>query len=547
MNAMHRLRTFVRRRDGNVAMIVAGGMAMLTGTAVIGIDTASMFLEKRRLQGVADAAALAAAQDPANATQRAQVAVALSPDNGTRMVNLTPGHFERDQSVTVDARFVAGAASANAAQVTVESQLRPFFAQIFGTQQVAIAAQATAARIDLAAFSIGTRLASAQGGMPGALLSQLAGSDLSLSVMDYNALASGQVDLLKTIELLRTGPGVRAATFGEVLTSDIPLPQLAIAMAGATTSGTAAATLRTLSTRLPSRTIRLASILDLGPLADRTSADPQRPIRADAYTILREAVQIGTGNRQIQSDIDLGIAGIGRTRLWLQIGERPANSPWLSIGQAGRAVVRSAQTRLWIDIALLNAPLSLGSVRVPVYVELAEAEARLASIACVGGPGNSAVSLDVTPSLGRAAIADLDPMLLGNFQQAMALRPARMVTLPLATLTGFADIKLGGMQAQRVTFSRAEIDGDVVKSVATNDIAAGIASSLLRNVDIRANVLGIGLSGGLLTTTLGNTLTVAAPALDLVVGQVGALAGVHLGQADVRVDGVRCGAPMLVR
>lgn len=528
-------------------MIVAGGMAMLTGTAVIGIDTASMFLEKRRLQGVADAAALAAAGDPANATTRAQAAIALAPDNGTRLVTLTPGRFDRDQSVGVDARFVAGAASGNAAQVTVESQLRPFFAQMFGTQQVTIAAKATAARIDLAAFSIGTRLASVQGGLPGALLSQLAGSDLSLSVMDYHALVSGQVDLLKTVELLRTAAGVRAATFGEVLTSDITLPQLVAAMAGATSNGSTAATLRTLSTKLPGRSVRLESIVDLGPLSDRTTADPQRPIRADAYAILREALQVGTGNRQIQSDIDLGITGIGRTRLWLQIGERPAHSPWLSVGQAGHAVVRSAQMRMWIDIALLNAPLSLGSVRVPVYVELAEAEARLASIACVGGPANATVGLDVTPSLGRAAIADLDPALLGNFQQAMALRPARMVTLPLATLTGFADIKLGGMQAQRVSFSRAEIDGDVVKSVATNDIAAGIASSLLRNVDIRANVLGIGVSGGLLTTTLGNTLTLAAPALDQVVGQVSALAGVHLGEADVRVDGVRCGTPMLVR
>jgi uncharacterized membrane protein len=86
----------------------------------------------------------------------------------------------------------------------------------------------------------------------------------------------------------------------------------------------------------------------------------------------------------------------------------------------------------------------------------------------------------------------------------------------------------------------------VVKTVATNDIANGLASSVLRNIDIRVNVLGLGLSAGLLTSTLGNTLSAAAPALDLVVNQVTALAGVHLGQADVRVDGVRCGTPVLV-
>lgn len=386
-----------------------------------------------------------------------------------------------------------------------------------------------------------------RGGLPGALLSQLAGSELSLSIMDYHALVSGQVDLLKAIELLRTGGGVRAATFGDVLTGDITLPQLAIAMAGATTNSSTAATLRTLSTKLPARSVKLGSIIDLGPLTERSSADPQRAIRVDAYAILREALQIGTGTRQVQSDIDLGIPGIGRTRLWWQIGERPPHSRWLTVGQAGSAVVRTAQTRLWMDIALLNVPLNLGSVRVPIYVELAEAEARLVSVTCAGGPGNATVALDVTPSLGRTALADLDPAALGNFHQPVVLRPARMVVLPLASLTGYADIALGGTRAQRISFTSADIDNDSVKSVSTNDVAAGIATSLLRNVDIRANILGIGVSAGLLTTTLGNTLTIAAPALDAVIGQIGALAGVRLGEADVRVDGVRCGTPVLVR
>ncbi len=527
-------------------MIVAGGLAMLTGSAVLGVDTATLFLEKRRLQGVADAAALAAATDLDNGTTRAQSAIALAPANGTRLITLTPGSFTPDPAIAVDARFVAGAPSRNAARVALESRVQPIFAQVFGQREVTIAAGATAARIDLASFSIGTRLVSVQGGLPGALLSQLAGTDVSLSLLDYNALASGQVDLLRTTELLRTGIGVQAGTFGDVLAADVTLPRLATAMAGATTNAATAQALRTLATRLPGRAVRLDSIIDLGPLADGSQADPSRPIRADAYTILREALQIGTGAQQIRSDIDLGVPGIAQTRLWMQIGERPAHSPWLSVGQAGQTVVRSAQVRMWIDITLANAPLSLATVRVPIYVELAEAEARLAAIGCRGSRANATAALDVTPSLGRTAIADLDPALLGNFQQPMALRPARMVMLPLASLTGFADVRLGGTQAQRVPFTAQEIEGNVVKSVATNDIANGIATSLLRNVDLRANVLGIGLSAGVLTTTLGNTLTLAAPALDAVVGQVGALAGIHPGQADVRIDGVRCGTPMLV-
>ena len=540
------LRRLTRAREGNVAMILAGGLAMLTGTAVLGVDTANLYLEKRRLQGTADAAALAAAADLDNAAARAQAAVALSPDNATRLVTMTPGRFSRDARLAVDARFLANGAPGNAAQVALQSRIQPFFAQVFGYRNITIDARATAARIDLAGFSIGTRLASVQGGLPGALLSQLAGSELSLSVMDYNALASGQVDLLKTAELLRTSGGVTAVSFDEVLATDIALPKLVTAMAGATTSSAAAQVLRSVAGKLPNRNVRLDTLIDLGPLGSRMAADPTRPVPVDAYAFLREALQLSGGTRQVQSAVDLGIPGIGQVKLWLQIGERPAGSHWLSVGEAGQTVVRSAQTRLWIDIALLNAPLNLGSVRVPIFVELASAEARLAQIGCRGGPANATVALDVTPSVGRAAIADLDPANLPYFQQPMPLRPARLVSLPLVTLTGLADVQLGGVSAQRVNFSAAEIDGNVVKSVSTNDIAAGVASSLLRTIDIRANVLGLGLSTGVLTSTLGNTLSVAAPALDLVVGQVTALAGVHVGQADVRVDGVRCGTPVLV-
>ncbi|WP_288413127.1 pilus assembly protein TadG-related protein [uncultured Sphingomonas sp.] len=539
-------RRLAHGRDGNVAMILAGGLAMLTGTAVLGVDTATLYLEKRRLQGTADAAALAAAADLDNATARAQVAVTLSPDNATRLVTMTPGRFSRDPRLAVDARFLANGTPGNAAQVALQSRVQPIFAQVFGYRDITIDARATAARIDLAGFSIGTRLASVQGGLPGALLSQLAGSELSLSVMDYNALVSGQVDLLKTTELLRTSAGVQVASFDEVLATDIALPTLVTAMAGATTSSAAAQVLRSVAGKLPNRNVRLDTLIDLGPLGSRGAADPTRPVPVDAYALLREALQLSSGTRQVQSAVDLGIPGIGQVKTWLQIGERPAGSHWLSVGEAGQTVVRSAQTRLWIDITLLNAPLSLGSVRVPIFVELASAEARLAQIGCRGGPANATVALDVTPSVGRAAIADLDPANLPYFQQPMPLRPARLVSLPLVTLTGLADVQLGGVSAQRVNFSAAEIDGNVVKTVSTNDIAAGVASSLLRTTDIRANVLGLGLSTGLLTSTLGNTLSIAAPALDLVVGQVTALAGVHVGQADVRVDGVRCGTPVLV-
>ncbi|WP_204337686.1 hypothetical protein, partial [Klebsiella pneumoniae] len=71
----------------------------------------------------------------------------------------------------------------------VNSKADLFFgAAILGKPQIDISRTATAASAQLASFSIGTRLLSLQGGVANSLLSALTGSQINLSVMDYNQL-----------------------------------------------------------------------------------------------------------------------------------------------------------------------------------------------------------------------------------------------------------------------------------------------------------------------------------------------------------------------
>src|SRR3546814_8372455 len=83
---------------------------------------------------------------------------------------------------------------------------RPLFFGSFltGRRDSIIRATATGARRGYAAFSLGSRVAALNGGLPNALLSALTGSKVSLSVMDYNALASTDIDLLAFSDALRT-------------------------------------------------------------------------------------------------------------------------------------------------------------------------------------------------------------------------------------------------------------------------------------------------------------------------------------------------------
>lgn len=537
----------LRDRSGNVTILFSGALTMLLAGAALGIDTATLFLEKRRLQGVADAAALSAAGNPATADATARSVVSANSSHSATLTEATAGQYSAQQSIAPELRFQPAATDSNAVRVGVESRLPTFFARAFSRQNsIAITARATAARIDLAAFSVGSRLAGVQGGLPNAILSGLAGTQLNLSAMDYNALVAGNVDVLQFSDALRMQAGISVATFGEALATSVTLPQAVKALAASADTASSAAVLQAIAARLPATKLRLSDLIDLGPLKDSVHVDPSRPVSVDAFSIARAILELG-GTHQIAANIDLGVPGVASSRLLVAIGQRPASTPWLAVNAAHKIVVRTAQTRVYIDSRLSAlAPLGLGSIRAPVFVELAQAQAELSKVSCSAGRAMPTAALDVTPSAGETAIADLDEAALPDFERAVALKPAMIVTTPLASVSAFADTKLGGVSAQTVWFTPNDIATHAVKSVSTGDLAQGVASSLLSHTDLRASIVGFGINASLLTAAVGGVLGQAAGPLDSVVDQVTALAGVRVGQADVWINGVRCGTPILV-
>ncbi len=536
--------SLIASTSGNVTILFSGGLLAFMGVAALAVDATSLYVAKRQAQGIADAAALAAAGNVDNADSAAAAARNANTMPGLNILSVDPGHYEDDPTVPAAQRFVVGTDGANAARVRVGAEVPLYFGRVFGKSTVTVEAKGTAAQIDLAAFSIGSRLAAIDGGLPNAMLSQLAGTDLQLSAMDYQALAGGQLDILKFSDALRSQLNVQVATYGELLNTRATLGQIARAMAASVSDAQAASVLRAVADRLPQNSAILSSLIDLGPLADDSAPDPSRPVTVDAFSMLRATLELG-GEHQISTDLGATIPGLTSVRLKVAIGERPANSPWLRVTAAHDVEVRTAQTRIYLDTQV--APqLGLASLRVPIYVELASASARLNDISCAGGAANATVRLDVTPSAGEAAIADVDPNAFANFQAAPTLNPVTMLRTPLASVSGFADIRLGGVNAQTVDFSANDIATHAVKHVNTNDLTQGVASSLISGIDLNVNALGLGINLGSLTSLVGQVLGVAATPLDTVYGQVTSLLGVQIGQADVWVNGVRCGTPVLV-
>ena len=540
-----------RDRRGGVTVLAAAGMAVMLGSAALAVDLGSLFLESRRLQGIADAAAMAAAADPANMAAEARAAVTASGWARPITTDITPGLWS--PAVLLRDRFVATTASPNAARVVARATASLFFARALGVPSVALSRTATAARTDLASFSVGSRLAALDGGLANALLTGLTGSSVSLSVMDYQSLIGADVDLLAFSDALRTRLGLTGASYNSALAASVTPPQALGALGDALAAGGAAgaaASVRTIAaaaTGLPA--MAMNRVIDLGPLGaqDHVTAGGGT-IAVSAFDLLRTVLEVAGGPRQAQLALAGGVPGLASVGLWLSIGDRPASSPWVAVTASGDPIIRTAQTRLYVlvSVGAGSALALLGGtgVRLPLYVELAEAQARLSQLSCASG-GRS-VTLLAKPSPGHASIAEVDTARLGDQQAPLTESPARLLTLGLLSVTAQTRTDLAAGNWQSVPFSASDIAARATKTVNSSGMVTGIAQSLTGQTNIGISLAGIPVINLGLGTATRATLLIAAPLVDGLLDSVTGLLGVHLGQADLRVTGVRCGAAALV-
>lgn len=534
-------------RRGGIGPIFACGLPMLIGSAALAVDLGAAHLESRRLQGIADAAALAAARDPATAQATAEAVVAESGWSGTVEVAATPGRYRRDPAIAVADRFDSSGTS-NAVRVRLVGQAPTYFARVFGTRHVAIARTGTAMRSDHAAFSLGSRLAALDGGLLNGLLSALTGSTVSLDVMDYDALIGADIDLLAFLDALRTTASIDAINYDDVLDARVSRAQLLDALAAVTTDSTAQAALARLADAAAGGTVALAPLFDLGPVGDLDRGEAGL-VRVNAMAMLTNLLQHSSGARQVDLDLGASVSGLASTRVRVAIGERPRGSPWIAITELGTPILRTAQARVYIEVKLAGIGLpglgTIAAIEVPLFVELASAEARLTGIACATHASRS-VAIEARTGPGKAAIARIDTSKLDDFTVPMTFRAVPLVN-SLIDVEGRSVIDLGTTEPwQQIHFTGAEVDEATVKTVSSSHALEGIAVSLLRNIDLTPKVGFLPLPLGPIVRALGSALTPLGPALDRLVNVATGAIGLQYGQADVRVTGMRCGRPILV-
>lgn len=570
---MRILGAFAGNQRGGVALIFAASVFVLFGFGAMAVDVGSFFYEKRRLQTANDLAALAAASDLPRARAAAQASAGNNGFTAAAVELVEPGIYKADPALGVAERFVPGpTATANAVRIEMRSVTPMLLGRVLSAAptgpppsgtgaggaiqasvsgDVPIRSSAIAYQDAQAAFAIGSRLVRLEGGILNSLLGGLLGGGISLSVMDYEALARARVDLFDFSKHLATRVGLTAVTFDDVLKANVRVGDVLGAIVDAsrdhdTRSAAATAALGRIATANAgsSRPVNLASLVSFGTLGDRPLSGP-RPISASlsALDLVSAVAQISNGTRQIDVGLGLNIPGIAAVRLQLGIGERPVGTSLVSVGRAGSSV-HTAQTRLLLTIDLVGSGQA-SLVRIPLYLELAAATARLTGVQCQPGDvSTSRVTLGVRPAVVDAWIGQVSMAEFNNFSRAPNPPAATLLTVLLVKLTGRAHATMTNFAETPVSFGYTEILRGDKRTTSTQNFIATLLASLLGDLDIRVEPLGLGL--GLPSLVTGIIAGAVSP-IDQVLNAVLGTLGIGLGQADSWVTGVRCGGAVLVR
>jgi uncharacterized membrane protein len=421
------------------------------------------------------------------------------------------------------------------------------------TKAPTLSASGTASIDKMASFSVGSRLASLNGGVVNALLGSLLGTTVSLSVMDYQGLANANIDLLKVFDQLAIKLNLTAGTYTDLLNTDINYGTLLNAI-GQTTGVTpaVAAIIKSLEKTLGTTklTVKLKDIMDIGPLGSRLIGKSDGlTVQTDIFNLISATANAANGGSK-QIDLNLGatVPGLGGLTLSVAVGEPPVGSKALGIGRTG-SVVRTAQTRIALTTTVDGLTGLLGiKIRVPLYIEVANAEGRMSAITCPSGSTGATVNVEAIPGVLDLSLGDVDTSAFANFGKDPRVTKTKMVATPALNLTALAYANATNLKTTQLSFSPSDISSQKVKQASTSNTVSTLVDSLIGNLQLEVELLGIrvtvppALLGG-----LADTLRLLTMPLDQVLYSVLSTVGVKIGEVDVRVGGASCRNPVLVQ
>lgn len=560
---------FTSDRSGSIYFIFAAVLPICLFCIGFGVDLMLLFTEKRKAQGIVDIAAIIAAQDPTNPERAAREILSINGydtisaielgqmDEDERekavktktQIQVEPGRFVPNPDLHYKARFVVGQTPYNAARVTIRKKSKYTFLDKVATAPD-IAVRATASRRALAAFSVGSRLASIDDGLLNQLLGGLIGTNISMTVLDYKNMQLADIELFSFVNALALEMDIGTGSYADVLNSEPTLGEIVNAIIAVNGDGDAAMALNKLTSFVGSLggEIDLRKVVDLGPAGAISLGEPVGsgfPAYISIFDMVMANAIVANGDGIIDLNLSASVPGLTSVDVTLDLGEPMQSSPWLSVGQGGQ-VASNVQARIFIEAVIGGEGLlSSTSVRLPLYLELARASGELMGVDCPGGRiENVTVQLRGASSLIDAWIGDVD--VSGN-KMSRHVDRAKIVSAPALKIYGKAHAGTEAGNGSVLDFGWSDIVSGSIKTTRTEDMTTRIVENLVDDLELDVSALGLGLGTGTLTrTVLPNSLGKIVTPVGDITDQLLETLGIGLGEGEFRVNGAKCDHAVLV-
>lgn len=367
------LRLSRHSQQGAVLIMTAGFMLLAVLCLALVVDTGRLYVEKRKLQRVADMAAIEAmARDGACNTGTALTFATQSAARndftvgGTNTLTLTCGQVSTVGGLRTVAATPFGGVD-NAIQVVAARQVAASMIAggIFGGK-ISLSAAAVATKgVPLASLALRTTLAtvdSTRGALLNSVMGGLLGGAVNVSALGWNGLIGTQLSLFDFLDQLKVNLGLSAGGYTEVLSQNLTVGQIidATSTVLGRDGNTAASTLTALSALkvgalINPVTVQLANIIKLQTATSYAGAD----LGVNVFDLIQGSVQLANGTNALVADVPITLPGFAGTNISTRVMEAPQLS---SVGNPALAkadplgvnkiYVRSAQIRSLVSVDL---------------------------------------------------------------------------------------------------------------------------------------------------------------------------------------------------
>nr|WP_255679393.1 pilus assembly protein TadG-related protein [Jiella flava] len=534
---------------GSIAVTFALTLPVVLGASAFAVDVGSAYLERRSLQSATDAAALAAAQRPDEAQTVVETMLAANGfKNAKAAVQI--GQYTKDPKIDRDARF-APAVTGNAIRVTAATTMPFIFGKLLGMGEVEISTRSDAALFPVVSFSAGSRLASAEPDLLNAIVGPLLGGGIGLTVLDYQSLAGATVDLGGLLTGLSASlPADANRTTLDLIGQSFKVSAIATAMSQAMASQgnlPAASALQKIanSPLLGNATTSMNDLITFDDYQKKLAIQyPPSIFSADISVLDLIFASLRSQGIGTTGNVNLNLPYVASISLAMQIGEGMQSAKSVAVGGVGSKIATDqVRTRLSISTAAIVAGLK--PLQIPLEAVVAGGSAEVVGATCSLDPSAREVKLAVLPGIARASIGHFDKP-LSDANVGDRLDFATIVDALLAKVRAKGNVAAEQTTPIIVTFRGSEIGDGTIKTARTQTLFQSLTTSLLRDTEVQVSVLGLGLSSSLIQQAVSNVLIGLSSPLDNVLNTTLAVAGVGLGELDVRVDNLSCGNARIV-